>query len=96
VLQESIDNNYFDQNIPVSGDEGIYWSNKLASKEGIMTGISGGSTFAVAMKIAEDAPDGSNILCMLADTAERYLTSPLFSEIDSEMNDEEKDILNSI
>jgi len=33
---------------------------------------------------------------MLADTAERYLTSPLFSEIDSEMNDEEKDILNSI
>ena len=96
VLQESIDNNYFDQNIPVSGDEGIYWSNKLASKEGIMTGISGGSTFAVAMKIAEDAPDGSNILCMLADTAERYLTSPLFSEIDSEMNNEEKDILNSI
>lgn len=48
------------------------------------------------MKVAEDAPDGSNILCMLADTAERYLTSPLFSEIDSEMNDEEKDILNSI
>jgi cysteine synthase A len=96
VLQESIDNNYFDQNIPVSGDEGIYWSNKLASKEGIMTGISGGSTFAVAMKVAENAPDGSNILCMLADTAERYLTSPLFSDIDSEMNEEEKEILNSI
>ena len=96
VLQESIDNNYFDKNIPISGDEGIYWSKRLASKEGIMTGISGGSTFAVAMKIAEDAPDGSNILCMLADTAERYLTSPLFNEIDSEMNKEEKDILNSI
>jgi cysteine synthase A len=96
VLQESIDNNYFDQNIPISGDEGIFWSHKLASKEGIITGISGGSTFAVAMKIAEEAPEGANILCMLADTAERYLTSPLFSNIDSEMNNEEEEILNSI
>ena len=96
VLQESIDNSYFDENFPVSGDDGVYWSNQLASKEGIMTGISGGSTFAVAMKIAEDAPDGSNILCMLADTAERYLTSPLFNLIDSEMNEDEEVILNSI
>ena len=70
--------------------------HKLASKEGIITGISGGSTFAVAMKIAEEAPEGANILCMLADTAERYLTSPLFSNIDSEMNNEEEEILNSI
>lgn len=96
VLQESIDNNYFDENIPISGDEGIFWSHELASKEGIITGISGGSTFAVAMKIAEEASEGANILCMLADTAERYLTSPLFSSIDSEMNKEEEEILNSI
>ena len=48
------------------------------------------------MKIADEAPDGSNILCMLADTAERYLTSALFEKIDSEMNDEEKEILSSI
>ena len=48
------------------------------------------------MKIAEEAPDDSNILCMLADTAERYLTSILFEKIDSEMNDEENEILNSI
>ena len=58
--------------------------------------LSGGSTFAVAMKIAEEAPEGENILCMLADTAERYLTSPLFSNIDSEMNNEEEEILNSV
>ena len=96
VLQESIDNNYFDENIPISGKEGIYWSHQLATKEGIITGVSGGSTFAVAMKVAEDAPDGANILCMLADTAERYLSSVLFDEIDSEMNDEENDLLNSI
>ena len=96
VLQESIDKNYFDMNIPVTGEDGIYWSHQLAANEGIITGISGGSTFAVAMKIAEEAPDGSNILCMLADTAERYLTSILFEKIDSEMNDEENEILNSI
>ena len=48
------------------------------------------------MKIAEKAEDGANILCMLADTAERYLTSLLFEKIDSEMNDEENEILNSI
>ena len=48
------------------------------------------------MKIAEEAEDGANILCMLADTAERYLTSVLFEEIDSEMNNEEKEILSSI
>mgnify|MGYP003325803397 CR=1 FL=1 len=88
--------NYFDENIPISGKEGIYWSHQLATKEGIITGVSGGSTFAVAMKVAEDAPDGANILCMLADTAERYLSSVLFDEIDSEMNDEENDLLNSI
>ena len=96
ALQESIDKKYFDENIPISGDEGIYWSHQLATREGIITGISGGSTFAVAMKIAKDAPNESNILCMLADTAERYLSSALFEKIDSEMNDEEKNILNSI
>ena len=42
VLQETIDNNYFDQNIPVSGDDGIFWAKELASKEGIITGVSGG------------------------------------------------------
>ena len=91
-----VDTNFLDLNIPVSGEDGIYWSHQLARNEGIITGISGGSTFAVAMKIAEKAEDGANILCMLADTAERYLTSVLFEMIDSEMNDEENEILNSI
>ena len=87
--------NYFDINIPVTGEDGIYWSHQLATNEGIITGISGGSTFAVAMKIADEAPEGSNILCMLADTAERYLTSALFEKIDAEMNDEENEIVDS-
>jgi cysteine synthase len=89
VLQEAIDNDYYDALIPVPGPVGIEWSKKLASGEGIFTGISGGSTFAVAMQVAEKAEPGSVILCMLPDTGERYLSSPLFEDVAEEMTDEE-------
>ncbi len=65
------------------------WTRQLAQKEGIFTGISGGSTFAVARKIAEGAPSGSVVLCMLPDTGERYLSTPLFDSIAADMNEEE-------
>ena len=96
VLQESIDNKYFDELIPVSGNDGIFWANELAQKEGIITGVSGGSTFAIAIEIAKKAKKGSKILCMIPDTAERYMSSILFDSVDSEMNDEEQNILNSV
>ncbi len=89
VLQESIDNGFYDELVPVSGPDGIEWSRKLASSEGIFTGISGGSTFAVAMRTAETAKPGSVILCMLPDTGERYLSSPLFDGIAEDMTDDE-------
>ena len=95
VLQESIEEKYFDQLLPVAGTDGIFWANELASKEGIITGISGGSTFATAVKVAENSDPGSNILCMLADTAERYMSSVLFDHIETEMSDEEITLLNS-
>lgn len=89
VLQESIDQKYFDEVVPVAGSDGIEWSRKLAQQEGIFTGISGGSTFAVAHGVAERAEAGSVVLCMLPDTGERYLSSPLFEGIPEEMSDEE-------
>ncbi|WP_050602817.1 cysteine synthase A [Ruegeria sp. 6PALISEP08] len=89
VLQEAIDNSYYDELIPVSGPEGIEWSRRLASEEGIFTGISGGSTFAVAMNLAETAPEGSVVLVMLPDTGERYLSTPLFDGIEEVMTKEE-------
>ena len=55
----------------------------------IFTGISGGATFAVARQVAEKADSGSVILCMLPDTGERYLSSPLFAEIAEDMTEEE-------
>ena len=95
VLQETIDNQFYDSLIPVSGANGIEWSKKLAQSEGIFTGISGGSSFAVAMQVAETAQPGSTILCMLADTGERYLSSPLFEGIEEDMSQEEINLSNS-
>ena len=89
VLQEAIDKKYFDELIPVPGPVAIEWSRKLAQSEGIFTGISGGATFAVAMQVAEKAEPDSVILCMLPDTGERYLSSPLFEGIPDDMTEEE-------
>lgn len=95
VLQEAIDNRGFDQLVPVAGPVGMDWARKLARHEGIMTGVSGGATFAVAMGIAETAAPGSVILAMLPDTAERYLTTPLFETIPEDMDAEEMEISRS-
>lgn len=95
VLQESIDHGLYDDLVPVAGADGIAWARKLAQKEGIFTGISGGSTFAVSMGIAEKAAPGTVILCMLPDTGERYLSTPLFEGIPEDMTDEEREISKS-
>lgn len=89
VLQEALDGKYYDELIPVLGADGIAWSRRLALKEGIFTGISGGASFAVAMQVAEKAEPGSVILAMLPDTGERYLSSPLFEGIAEDMTEEE-------
>jgi cysteine synthase A len=92
VLQEAIDKSYYDELIPIAGSEGIEWSRRLAAGEGIFTGISGGSTFAVAMRLAEKAPEGAVMLVMLPDTGERYLSTPLFEGIEDDMTLEERAI----
>ncbi len=95
VLQEAIDGNLYDELIPVAGADGIAWAKRLASEEGIFTGVSGGSTFAISMGIAEKAEPGTTILCMLPDTGERYLSTPLFEGIPEEMTEEERKISDS-
>lgn len=89
VLQECLDTGGYDQLIPVSGADGIAWAKKLAQREGILTGISGGATLAVAMGLAEKSEPGTVILAMLPDTGERYLTTPLFADIPEDMDAEE-------
>ncbi|MEO0614614.1 MAG: cysteine synthase A [Pseudomonadota bacterium] len=78
----------FDALIPVTDDESIATAQALAHNEGIFTGISGGGTFAAALKAAKDAPEGSVLLAMLPDTAERYLSTPLFADVAEGSDDE--------
>lgn len=89
VLQECLDNRGYDELIPVTGADGIAWAKKLAQREGILTGISGGATFAVAMGVAARAEPGAVVLAMLPDTGERYLTTLLFAEIPEDMDADE-------
>lgn len=90
VLQEALDSGTYDTLVTVPGAEGIAWARQLAAREGILTGISGGATFAVAMRIAEGAEPGATILAMLPDTGERYLSTPLFQDIGEDMDDAER------
>jgi len=89
VLQEGLDAHGYDSLMPVSGPEALDAARDLARREGILTGISGGATFAVALKVAETAPAGAVILAMLPDTGERYMSTPLFAEIPEDMDAEE-------
>jgi len=92
---DAIDTGVLHRVITVTPPEAMRWSRELARKEGIFVGISAGGTFAAAMKVAEEASKGSTILCMLPDTGERYLTTPLFADIPVEMTEDEAAVLRS-
>ena len=81
--------------LPITGPEAIRRSKELAAQEGIFVGITAGATFAGALKIAAEAEKGANILCMLPDTGERYLSTPLFADVSADMNEEELKISRS-
>ena len=65
----------------MTDEDAIATAQLLARNEGILAGISAGGTFAAALAVARRAPKGSTILTMLADTAERYLSTALFAGI---------------
>ncbi len=89
LTEEAIAAGTVDKIVPVDGKRALQYTRDLAQKEGIFCGISGGATFTAAMDIGATAPRGSNILCMLPDTGERYLSTPLFDDIVTEMSEEE-------
>ena len=95
ITAEAVDAGVIDQIVKTPHEEGMKWSRELAQKEGVFTGVSGGSTFAGAIAIAKDAPKGSTILCMLPDTGERYLSTPLFGHVEAEMSADEVEISTS-
>jgi len=78
-----------DEVVPVSGSEAMKLSRELAQKEGIFVGTSSGATLAAALEVARRSPPGTHIVCMLPDTGERYMSTPLFEGITEEMTAEE-------
>jgi len=86
---DAVDMKVIDRILAISNAEAIQCSKDLAAKEGIFVGITSGGTFAGGLKIAAEASKGANILCMLPDTGERYLSTPLFADVAADMNDEE-------
>lgn len=93
---DAVDLKLVDRILAVSGPEAIRCAKELAAREGIFVGITSGGTFAGALEIAASAEPGANILCMLPDTGERYLSTPLFADVPSEMTEEEQSIARSV
>jgi cysteine synthase A len=80
---------FVDRIVPINGADALRCARELASREGIFTGISAGATLAGALQVAATAREGANIVCMLPDTGERYLSTPLFDSVGADMTDEE-------
>jgi cysteine synthase A len=94
-LVGDVDTKRISQTLRIPNAEAMRWSRELARKEGIFVGITSGATFSAALRVAAEAPKGSTILCMLPDTGERYLSTPLFADIPIDMTAEEQEIARS-
>jgi cysteine synthase A len=95
LTEDALGLNLADRILPINGQVALAASRDLATKEGIFAGISSGATLAGAIQISAEAPAGSNVLCMLPDTGERYLSTPLFDEIADDMDAAEMEISKS-
>jgi cysteine synthase A len=95
ITGDAVEMKVIDRILSIPGPEAISCSKELATKEGIFVGITSGATLAGALKVAAQAEKGANILCMLPDTGERYLSTPLFADVPVDMNEEEQKISRS-
>ncbi len=95
ITGDAVDMGVIDEVLTIANEDAMACSRNLAQKEGIFVGISAGGTFAGALEVAKKAPKGSTILCMLPDTGERYLSTPLFAGIEAEMNEAELEVSHS-
>lgn len=80
VIPAILNMDIYDEICIVTDEEAIRTSQELASKEGIMCGISSGTNVAAALKLARKLGKGKTVVTVLPDTAERYFSTPLFDE----------------
>lgn len=78
VIPKILDREIFDDICIIKDHEALQTSKDLATKEGIMCGISSGTNVAAAVKLAKKLGKGKTVVTVLPDTAERYFSTPLF------------------
>ncbi len=76
------DKDVVDEVKQVSGEESFSMAKRLAKDEGIFCGISSGANMHVALQIARDAGPDKNVLVVLPDTGERYISTDLFKDVE--------------
>jgi cysteine synthase A len=95
LTEDALAAGFVDEIVPVAGKEALHLARELARREGILVGTSSGATLAAALEIAHRSRPDTNIVCMLPDTGERYMSTPLFEEIGEEMTTDELAISSS-
>jgi len=80
VIPAILNQNIYDDVCIVKDEEALQTSKDLASKEGIMCGISSGTNVAAALRLAKMLGKGKTVVTVLPDTAERYFSTPLFED----------------
>jgi cysteine synthase A len=95
LTEDAVGAGLVDEIVPVAGNDALRLARELARREGIFVGTSSGATLAAALAIAQRSKPGTNIVCMLPDTGERYLSTPLFADIGEEMTAEELEVSRS-
>lgn len=78
LIPDILNTNIYDDICIINDDEALQTSRDLASKEGILCGISSGTNVAAAIKLAKKLGKGKTVVTILPDTAERYFSTPLF------------------
>ena len=78
LIPDILNTNIYDDICIINDDEALQTSRDLASKEGILCGISSGTNVAAAIKLAKKLGKGKTVVTVLPDTAERYFSTPLF------------------
>lgn len=78
VIPAILNQEIYDDIVIVTDEEAVKTAKELAAKEGPMCGISSGTNVAAALRLAKKLGPGKTVVTILADTAERYFSTPLF------------------
>lgn len=80
-IPDNLDRGIYDEIIDVSNEDAFSFARKMARKEGIAVGISSGAALCGAVELSKCPENkGKNIVVVLTDTGERYLSTTLYSE----------------